>query len=132
MKNILPALLAILLLAGCGNEKAQEKALLDSVIKAHDRVMGYDGTITKERSSLKSLVLAKPALRDSINYYLKTLDASDNKMMDWMNKFNPDFTGKTHGQVMSYLYSQEKEVTRVDSQMKLDVSQAADFLKRNH
>ena len=132
IKKILLPLLTIAVLSGCGNEKAQEKTLLDSVINAHDKVMGDDGMTLKVRVTLKTLLSKKPQLKDSVDLYLKKLDDNDNAMSDWMNKFNPDLTGKSHGQIMTYLESQKKEVTRVDTQIKLGIYQATNFFIRNN
>lgn len=131
MKKILFALLTIALLTGCGNEKAQENALLDSVKDAHDKVMSDDDMTMKVKGRLKLLSAHKPELKDSITFYLKKLDDNDNVMMDWMNKFNPDFTGKSHEQIMSYLKIQKREVMQVDSQIKQGSHQAVDFVLRN-
>jgi len=117
-KAILP-LLIIAALSGCKNEeKAQENALLDSVTVAHDKVMSDDDATMKARAKLKLLLAKKPELKDSVNYYLKKLDDNDNLMMDWMNKFNPDFKGKSHEQIISYLNAQKKQVMEIDSQLR--------------
>jgi hypothetical protein len=132
IKKILLPVLVISLFSACGDEKAHEKALLDSVITAHDKVMGEDGITIKVRAKLNALAVRKPELKDSANFYIKQLDDNDNKMMDWMNKFNPDMSGKSHEQIMTYLSVQKKEVLSVDSQIKLGEQQAVNFYVRNN
>ncbi len=34
-----------------------------------------------------------------------------------MNKFSPDFTGKTHEQIMTYLNSQKTQILKLDTQI---------------
>ena len=127
-KRILFVFLAVAILSGCGNnEKNQEKALLDSVIKAHDKVMGDDDANMMMRSRLKRLVGSKPEFTDSVNYFLKKLDKNDTVMMDWMNKFNPDLTGKSHQQIMDYLESEKKKVAGIDSLMKKEADTIKNF-----
>ena len=38
-------------------------------------------------------------------------------MSDWMHKFNPEQTGKSHDEIMTYLDAQKKQITAIDSQM---------------
>lgn len=131
-KKILLPILVITALSGCSkNEKAQETALLDNVQSAHEQVMGDDDKNMKTRALLKQLLTGKPELKDSVNYFLKKLDDNDNVMMDWMNKFNPDFTGKSHEQIMAYLNDQKKQIRSIDSVMKSGNKAANGFILRN-
>jgi hypothetical protein len=132
VKRILLPLLVITVFSACSNNKAQEQALLDSLEHTHDKVMGDDGMIMKAKANLKQLAVKVPALKDSVTYLTKKLDDNDNLMMDWMNKFNPDFTGKQHDQIMQYLRTQEKQVMGIDSQMKKAVATANDFYVKHN
>lgn len=132
IKKVLLPLFTIIALSGCGKtEKAQETALLDSVQSAHEKVMGDDDINMKVRGRLKQLLAKKPELKDSVDYFLKKLDDNDNVMMDWMNKFNPDFTGKSHEQIMTYLNDQKKQVMSVDSLMKSGTKAATGFILKS-
>ena len=95
-KTLIIAAATGLMLAGCADNKAQEKALLDSVIKVHDKVMMDDGVVMKNKMLLKGIASkdSAAAVKDSADFYSKILDNADDSMMTWMNKFNPDFTGK--------------------------------------
>jgi hypothetical protein len=131
IKKIIFPLFIIALLAGCGNEKAQENALLDSVKNAHDKIMGEDYAMMRTRARINKLMIKKPALKDSASYYLKRMDDNDSLMSRWMNSFNPDFTGKTHEQIITYLRGQKKEVAHIDSIMYQGHRDAVHFYFRN-
>ncbi|MGN6180682.1 MAG: hypothetical protein ACTHNW_15975 [Mucilaginibacter sp.] len=131
-KKILFTLFTFAVLSGCSNsEKAQENALLDSVKSVHDKVMADDDQNMRVRTKLKQLLAIKPELKDSVDFFLKKLDDNDNVMMDWMNKFNPDFTGKSHEQIISYLNTQKKQIVGVDSLMKSGTRAAVDFILKS-
>jgi len=90
MKRILICVALAILAAGCSDDKNQEKLLLDTVIKTHDKLMADDGVIMKNKMALKPFASA-PATKDSVAIYTKTLSDADDAMMGWMNKFSPDF-----------------------------------------
>jgi hypothetical protein len=114
MKRILTFLAFAVLATSCSDDKAQEKSLLDSITKAHEKVMADDNLIMKNIMALKPYALA-PATKDSVAIYSKNLSNADDVMMDWMNKFNPDFAGKSHEETMAYLTSQKAQILKVDS-----------------
>jgi hypothetical protein len=128
-KILLPALM-IATLAGCSDNKAKEKALLDSVTNEHDKVMGYEAIMMKKKAQLKEVLTVNPGLKDSVAYFSKQLDSNDNVMMDWMNKFNPDFTNKSDDQIMGYLTQQKKQLFAIDSNFKKAIDQTSYFVIR--
>lgn len=117
MRKTIIVLFAGLVLFGCNNDKKQETALLNDVIKTHDKLMADDDAIMKNKMELKSLAKSDTTLKDSVAVYAKTLDNADNAMMTWMNKFSPDFSGKTHEQIMTYLNSQKTQILKLDTQI---------------
>ncbi len=117
MRKTIVTLFAGFVLFGCNNDKKQETALLNDVIKTHDKLMADDDAIMKNKMALKSLAKSDATIKDSVAVYSKTLDDADNAMMAWMNKFSPDFTGKTHEQVMAYLNSQKTQILKLDTQI---------------
>lgn len=117
MKKTIIALFTGLVLFGCNDDKKQETALLNDVIKTHDKLMADDDAIMKNKMELKSLAKSNTTIKDSVAVYSKTLDDADNAMMAWMNKFSPDFTGKTHEQIMTYLNSQKTQILQLDTQI---------------
>ena len=127
-KRILLPVFIIIVFSACSNHKAQENALLDSVKNLHDKVMDDEAQLIQKRSQLKLVAAQKPLVKDSADYYYKLLDSNDNAMMHWMHKFNPDFTGKSHGQIMDYLRQQEQAITGIDSSMNESVHQSVFFI----
>lgn len=117
MRKTIVILFAGLVLFGCNDDKKQETALLNDVIKTHDKLMADDDAIMKNKMELKSLAQSDATIKDSVVVYSKSLDDADNAMMAWMNKFSPDFTGKTHDQVMAYLNSQKTQILKLDTQI---------------
>jgi len=126
MKKIFSALFVSLVLFSCNNDKKQETALLNEVIKTHDKLMADDEHIMKNKMLLKSYTDAK----DSVAAYNKLLDSADNAMMDWMHKFSPDFTGKSHEQIMSYLTTQKAQIIKLDSLINSAVASSNTFLTK--
>jgi uncharacterized lipoprotein NlpE involved in copper resistance len=118
------------ILLGCNNEKQQEKALLDQVIKVHDKVMAADEVVMKDKNQL--IVLSKTdttaVAKDSIAHYVNLLAVADDTMMNWMNNFNPDFTGKSHTEIMNYLGKQQQQVTKIDTKLDSIVSVSNQYL----
>jgi len=129
MKRILICVALAILAAGCSDDKNQEKLLLDTVIKTHDKLMADDGVIMKNKMALKPFASA-PATKDSVAIYIKTLSDADDAMMGWMNKFSPDFTGKSHEQIMVYLHGQKAQILKLDSQINNAVAASNQYLTK--
>jgi uncharacterized protein involved in high-affinity Fe2+ transport len=114
---LIAALLMACVFSSCGDNKAEEKAQLNEVIKIHDKAMGNSEIAMKNKSRLDSLakVTTNPAELTQIKGLSSYLDAADMAMEDWMHKFNVDNTGKSHKEIMDYLQQQKVQVTRIDS-----------------
>jgi len=132
MKKIFLIALLGCIISSCSNDKAQETALLNDVIKTHDKLMADDGAVMKNRTLLKSIAKTDTSagVKDSVILYSAMLDNADNMMMNWMNKFNPDFTGKTHEQIMSYLNTQKVQILQLDSQINTALSTSDNYIKK--
>lgn len=129
MKKIVIAVFIGFTLLGCTDKKTQEKALLDEVIKVHDKVMDGDEQLMKNKMRLDTLVKNSTASeKDSAVVYVKLLDNAENSMDDWMHKFNPDQTGKSHDETMAYLGSQKKQIMAIDSQLNAAINESNKYL----
>ena len=119
MKNILTAIFIALALFGCTNKKAQEKALLDGVIKVHDKVMGADERLMNNKILLDSMVKYNSTadIKDSVYMYLDHVNRADSAMATWMHNFDPDHTGKSDDETMAYMSNQKKQIMAIDSQL---------------
>jgi hypothetical protein len=126
-KTLLIALLG-LIISSCNDNKTREKSLLNEVIKTHDKLMADDGAIMKNKMQLKTLAKSDTTIKDSVAVYSKTLDNADDAMMTWMNKFNPDFTGKSHEQIMTYLNTQKVQILKLDSQINNAVKASNNYI----
>ena len=121
-----------LTLNACSNDKAQEKALLDDVIKLHDTVMGKDDKLMKNKMKIDTLLTT---IKDTIAQQpLKKLSnglvTAEGAMENWMQGFDPEQKGKTHDQIVSYLNDQKKQVAAIDSQINVAIKQSSEYLNQ--
>lgn len=131
-KILLTALLAISVLSACHDDKADEKQALNEVLKVHDQVMGYSETAVKNKLVLDTLIkksAADTSVTNKATALTKQLTTADDAMEDWMHKFNPDNTGKSHAEIMEYLHNQRSLLLKVDTLLKSAIDQSNKFLK---
>ncbi|WP_017259233.1 hypothetical protein [Pedobacter arcticus] len=129
-----PTILGLLCLTfaftACNNHKKQQEDLQQSVIAVHDSVMMDMGALMEKKiaankmlTQLDSLKSKKTSLdtakvRTDLTQVIKELASADDAMMTWMHNFNPDYTGKSHEEVMDYLNDQKLKINAVDSAIK--------------
>src|SRR5690606_13175854 len=70
------------------------------------------------KTNLKSILKEYPstdtiALKSSIDSLKTELTNADEAMMNWMHQFNPDHTGKSHEEIMTYLNEQKLKIDSV-------------------
>ena len=127
-------LLAAFCLSGvlyaCSNGQEEEKKQLNEILAVHDKVMGESELVMKNKITLDSLVrksndTSKTNKAVVLSNQLKTADEA---MEDWMHKFNPDYTGKSHTEVMEYLHSQHLHLLQVDSMLSAGINQSNNYL----
>lgn len=132
MKKIFLLALLVVTLNACTDNKAEEKALLNDVIKIHDKVMMADEALMKNKMQLDTISKqVSPIANDNatIKSLSKKLVDADTAMENWMHKFDPDFTGKSHDDIMNYLNQQKKQIVAIDSQIKVAVNESDNYLK---
>jgi hypothetical protein len=135
MKKVIIALLAACLLNSCTDKKAQEKieekGALDSILTIHDKVMGKEEQLVKNKSELDSLIKNKlvPDVMGATSEISQSLGDADNKMMTWMHQFDAEHTGKTHEDIMNYLKDQKKQLSAIDSLMDMVIMESGKDLK---
>ncbi|MBD3750648.1 MAG: hypothetical protein IE931_14265 [Sphingobacteriales bacterium] len=115
----------IAFLTSCNNEKADQKKAQEEIMKDHDELMAQMDKIMTNKSMLMKLenhldsLKMKDAALDTAKLKLEIealkadLASSNDAMMTWMHRFNPDFTGKKHQEVMDYLKDQKIKVDSV-------------------
>lgn len=134
MKQILIVALTAMLFYSCADNTQEEKNLLNDILKVHDKVMNKDEVLMKNKSHLDSLLKSK--LKDTAEKVnIKAIDlklvAAEEAMENWMTKFQPDMTGKSHDEVMKYYSDQKKQVAAVDSQVNVAIKESDKYLS-NH
>jgi hypothetical protein len=135
MKIFLTLFLLAVLFFGCSEKKVpdkeQEKVLFDEVIKIHDKVMGSDEELMKNKLLLDSAVKHNIEIaKDSAKIYADKLNLADSAMSNWMHKFDAENAGKSHGQIMDYLANQKKQIMAVDTQIATAVNGSSKYLTK--
>ncbi len=132
MNKLSVILFASLVFTACTNEKKQEKELLDKILKVHDKVMGKDEALMKNKMTLDSLLklptkdTAEWANMKAIELKLKSAEEA---MEIWMQKFDPDIINKKqHDEIVKYYNEQEKSIKSVDSLMNAAVDESTKYL----
>ncbi len=116
-------------MTGCANKADQKKAILDSVLAIHDKVMGADERLMNNKLKLDTLLKqAALATKDTAILLRAKLVAADSAMDNWMHKFDPDFKGKTDDETLTYLHDQKKAVEALNTQLADAVDQSTKFL----
>lgn len=131
LKNIaLSSLGLVFIFTACNNHKKQQEDLQKEVIIIHDSVMADMGMlmekkmhlnkIMKRLDSLKSLNmdLDTAQLKSELAQTIEQLGSADEAMMTWMHNFDPEYTGKSHEDIMDYLNNQKVKINSVDSTIK--------------
>jgi hypothetical protein len=116
----------LLLFTAC--DKDQEKTLLNDIIKIHDKVMGNDEALMKDKMTLDTL-LSKGIDTAKTRSLKLQLDAADNTMETWMKNFDPEQKGKSHDEIMIYLTKQKAQIIVVDSTLSAGIKQSDEYLK---
>ncbi|WP_448698611.1 hypothetical protein ACFGVR_17330 [Mucilaginibacter sp. AW1-3] len=126
------AITAVLTACNGQNNKKLEKDLQKQVIDFHEKVMADDEKAMMSKMKLDTVIMqAKAANADTTeaHKYSAALMAADDAMGNWMQKFEPDYTGKSHEDVMKYLAEQQTKVKSVDSMLIEATQQAQNYLQ---
>src|ERR1700748_3633974 len=117
MKKIFMILLTGAVLSACTDKKAEEKTILDSIMATHDKVMGADEQLMKNKMQLDTLAKQNLPTKDSAEMLSKMSGAAENNMENWMHKFDPEHKGKSNDETIAYLNDQKKQITQIDSEL---------------
>lgn len=131
MKRIFAVAMICMAFAACNNPKAQEKVALDEVIKIHDEVMGREEQLMRNKMKLDTLFTESQndEAKARITQLNTHLTKADSAMSNWMQRFEPAPTGKTHEQLMTYFADQKKQVIAVDSLFVKAIKESGEYLK---
>lgn len=140
-KNSLLVVL-ILILSACSNFKEEQAQLQKEVIDNHDVLMVQMDDIMNNKLKLDSIAsnlqlikekkttIDTPSLKLSIDSLKNQLTKADDAMMNWMHQFNPDYTGKSHEEVMSYLNDQKVKIDSVKTLFEESLSKSKQFISK--
>jgi len=126
-------LLLAFMITACNDSKKQEKDLQKQVIDFHEKVMADDEKAMVTKLKLDTVIMqAKITKADTAEAHKlnAALMAADDAMGTWMQKFEPDYSGKSHDDVIRYLTEQQTKVKQVDA-MLIDAAKQADAYLQN-
>ncbi len=127
MKNIAYILFAFFLLNSCSNNAKEESDLKNDIISLHEKMMNNDEALMKNKMKLDTLL---KQTKDTLvlKPLVAKLNSADDAMDKWMSQFQPDMTGKSHDEVISYYNNQKKLVLAVDSQINMAINESNKYL----
>lgn len=129
-KLVLLFLVASLLYSCTNNRKDEKKAIMEDVMKVHEKVMEVDGQVIANRMKLDTLINQnKIAAKDSAATLVKKMSAAEDAMEDWMHKFDYEQKGKADDEVITYMNAQKKLIMAIDSQLNVAVKESDIYLK---
>ncbi|MEO5911866.1 MAG: hypothetical protein ABIP95_13330 [Pelobium sp.] len=129
-----------LFLYSCKDKKAEQKQLQEEVMKVHDELMMEMGKLMENKKELNTLSINMDSLKmknaslDTAQLQQKIqvtnlgLTKADDAMMAWMNNFNPDYTGKSQDEIMSYLKDEKVKIDSVKTLFKKSLSTSGAIL----
>ncbi|ASU34094.1 hypothetical protein [Mucilaginibacter xinganensis] len=131
MKKTLLLLFACGVLFSCSNKKAEKSAIMDDVMKVHEKVMEVDGKVIANRMKLDTILKQNTlATKDTAIMLSKKLTAAEDAMEDWMHKFDYEQKGKSDEEVIRYMNDQKKLIMNIDSQLNVAVKESDLYLKK--
>ena len=131
MKKIIPAVLLAVILFGCAGKKAEKKALRDSLMEIHEKVMAVDEQATNNHMKLDTLLKqGNVTNKDSATTLSKNLSNAEEAMESWMNHYE-EKKGWSDDEAISYLRAQRKLMLAIDSQLNKAVNESSLYLKQN-
>ena len=120
-----------MILSGCAGKNADEKAILDDILKTHDKVMANDEQLTKNKMQIDTLLKqGKLPGNDSAKIISKRLAIADSVMDKWMHDFEPDQSKKTHDDAVKYMNEQKKQIMAIDTQLNQVVAESSKYLSK--
>ena len=120
------------ILAGCAGKKDNQKAILDSILKVHDKVMGADEPLMKNKAQLDALTKqAGSPVKDTAAMLSKQLGTAETAMDNWMHNFDPEHKGKSADETVDYMNKQKMEIMAIDTQMDKAISASNQYLLKH-
>ncbi|WP_316826896.1 hypothetical protein [Pedobacter miscanthi] len=120
LNMVLLSLITVLFFS-CKTEP-DSKAIRKEVLNIHDKLMIDGEKVVKNKMKLDKILisdqvkLAPDAVleKQKINDLITRLNATDEKMMDWMHFFKDDFKGKTEQEDLDYYKTEMVKIRAVE------------------
>ncbi|MCD8741043.1 hypothetical protein LT679_10555 [Mucilaginibacter roseus] len=125
-------------------QETSYKQVRDEVITAHDKLMADDEKVMNNKMKLDTL--ASPAyllkvktekpetdtalLRREADSLRLELDSAGTRMSEWMQKFEPEQSGKSNAEAVAYFEGEKKKVIMLDSLYQALLKQSGAYLKQ--
>ena len=136
LKSILSfshSLILSVAMVACGSsEKDQEKKIAEEVTAMHDVVMPKMDEIMTAQRDIKAALEKDSTLKTTADSLNSQLSAADDAMMEWMQKYNPNYynEGHTHSEILSYYEAERKKIEEVQKQIESGIAATKQFLKK--
>lgn len=135
-------LLAIAVFAIACTQTVNYKTERDEVMKFHDIVMEDHGILVDNQMKLDSMLKNLPALKQKflaidtakekvvMTIALESLKSAENLMNDWMHRFEPDITGKSNEEAVTYFKAERQKIAKIDSLYKGQIKASNLYLSK--
>lgn len=135
-------MLALVIITGACTPAANYKTERDEVMKFHDVVMEDHGKLVDHQMKLDTLLKSLPALRqkypamdtlrekETMKQTLERLNKAEDLMNDWMHKFEPDVTGKSDAEAVTYFKAERLKIGRIDSVYRSEITSSGVYLAK--
>lgn len=127
MKKLIIISLSLSVLCACSDPAKKENELKNQIIDMHEKVMNADEALVKNKMKLDTLLKQKKDTA-TVKPLIAKVEAADAAMEKWMSGFQPDVTGKSHDEAVTYFADQKKQIMAVDSQINAAVKESSQYL----
>ncbi len=110
---------------------------MDDILATHEKVMAAEDKAMTNKMRLDSLVkinqllpagLAKP--QTDFKQLSDSLNTASEAMENWMHKFDPDYKGRSHADVMKYLENERLKINIIQGRLDSAIARSAKLLAR--
>jgi len=135
-------LLALILATMACTPQENYKKVRDEVMVFHNEVMADQDKIVRNRLRLdtlsQQLTTLKKQLPDldtigekaAISKMILRLQSAEDRMNDWMQAFEPDVSGKSNAEAVSYFKAEMGKIKAIDSLYKIEAAVSGTYLNK--
>lgn len=145
MKIIIGTIFVAIVAVACNQQQKQSKdykAVRDEVMQFHDLVMAGHGVIVNNQMKLDSLLKDLKGLKakfprvdtvkekEKLAALIRDLSTAEDRMNDWMHRFEPDVTGKSNEVAIQYFKNEKAKIAAIDSLYKREINLSNVYLDK--